>query len=151
MQSCRCHSLAASRPCCQFRIYLIQFQCNMSCQRPRQFISCCFIWLYLIGKYISETLMSCLFFLEHSCKVEYVTQVKRLSLQLFKWQTGSFAKFLGFCGLVNFWIIAWEQITNCTPVLCICQLFRKQTKMPLIRVDSHDTTNMLICLRDGCG
>ena len=25
-----------------------------------------------------------------------MTQVKRLSLQLFKWQTGSFAKFLGW-------------------------------------------------------
>ena len=61
MQSCICHSLAASRPCCQFRIYSIQFQCNMSCQRLRKFISCCFIWLYLTGKYISETFMPSVF------------------------------------------------------------------------------------------
>ena len=63
MQSCRCHSLVASRPCCHLIpfIHLIQFQCNMCCQCQRQFISCCFLWLYLTGKYISKTLMPSLF------------------------------------------------------------------------------------------
>ena len=82
-------------------------------------------------------------FLEHSRKVESVTQVTRLLLHIIaviQMATGSFAKFLGICGLANFWIIAREQITNCAPVLSMHLWIAQETDKEAS--DSHDTTDM---------
>ena len=84
-------------------------------------------------------------FLEHSRKVESVTQVKTLLLHIIaviQMATGSFAKFLGICGLANFWIIAREQITNCAPVLSVHVHLWIAQETDKEASDSHDTTDM---------